>query len=496
MQLFDSETDDAIPSASPTPVFNSSDSSPRQSDAETMNRLPKRAPKSNPSQGFAPVLKNPRFLILWAGGIFSQLADKFYLVLMISLIATHYQEADQSISGWVSAIMIANTIPAVLVGSVAGVYVDRWLKKQVLVISNLLRGAFVLVIPLLLWLVREQTLAVPLGWLPDGLRNWHYRLQGEFNLPFGFFLLLVITFLVSTLTQFFAPAEQSTLPLVVKRRHLLPANSLNTLTTMAVLIIGFAIGEPLLAFADSIFGTRAGQFDIGKVMIVGTFYIIAGLILIILRTNEKYVIPTAEQPHVWEDIRDGIRYLNKNHKVRNALIQLVILFCIFAALSVLAVSMAEKLPGLKASQFGFLLASCGAGMAVSAITLGYWGQKFSHTQLSLWGSLGMAAALIGLSLATKSLILAFAMTALLGIFAALVGVPMQTTLQADTPPEMRGKVFGLENNAVNIALSLPLAVAGIAETQFGLRPVLLALAVMAVIGGGFTWYVSGNLSKD
>jgi len=55
-------------------------------------------------------------------------------------------------------------------------------------------------------------------------------------------------------------------------------------------------------------------------------------------------------------------------------------------------------------------------MAVSAITLGYWGQKFSHTQLSLWGSLGMAEALIGLSLATKSLILAFAMTALLGHF--------------------------------------------------------------------------------
>ncbi len=69
-------------------------------------------------------------------------------------------------------------------------------------------------------------------------------------------------------------------------------------------------------------------------------------------------------------------------------------------------------------------------------------------------------------------------------------------VEADTPPEMRGKVFGLENNAVNIALSLPLAVAGIAETQFGLRPVLLALAVMAVVGGGFTWYVSRNLSKD
>jgi MFS family permease len=489
MQLFDSET-------TPSSSDRSADLSASESPTPPMNRSPKRPLKSSPSQGFAPVLNNPRFLILWGGQIFSQLADKFYLVLMISLIATHYQNANQSISGWVSAIMIANTIPAVLVGSVAGVYVDRWLKREVLVISNILRGSLVLGLLPLLWLARDQSLALPLGWLPDSLRHWNYRPQGAFNLPLGFCILLCVTFLVSTLTQFFAPAEQSTLALIVKRRHLLPANSLNTLTTMAVLIVGFAIGEPLLAFADSLVGTRAGEWDLGKVIVVGGFYLIAGMILLLLRTGEKYLIPTAEQPHVFQDIRDGIRYLNENHKVRNALIQLVILFSIFAALSVLAVSMAEKLPGLKASQFGFLLASCGVGMAIGAIGLGYWGQRFSHVQLSLWGSMGMAGSLIGLSLATQSLILAFSMTALLGCFAALVGVPMQTTLQADTPPEMRGKVFGLENNAVNIALSFPLAVAGIAETQFGLRSVLWSLAVMAVIGGVFTGYVSRNSLVD
>jgi sugar phosphate permease len=54
----------------------------------------------------------------------------------------------------------------------------------------------------------------------------------------------------------------------------------------------------------------------------------------------------------------------------------------------------------------------------------------------------------------------------------------------------------LENNAVNIALSFPLAVAGIAETQFGLRSVLWSLAVMAVIGGVFTGYVSRNSLVD
>ena len=75
------------------------------------------------------------------------------------------------------------------------------------------------------------------------------------------------------------------------------------------------------------------------------------------------------------------------------------------------------------------------------------------------------------------------------LFGAFVGVPMQTTIQADTPAAMRGKVFGLQNNAVNIALSLPLALAGIAETIFGLRPVLLGLGVLAIAGGWLTWYI-------
>jgi len=54
---------------------------------------------------------------------------------------------------------------------------------------------------------------------------------------------------------------------------------------------------------------------------------------------------------------------------------------------------------------------------------------------------------------------------------------------------MRGKVFGLQNNAVNIALSLPLAVAGIAETWLGLPTVLVLLAIFALIGSILTFSV-------
>jgi len=81
-------------------------------------------------QGFLPVLKNPNFLALWGGQVFCQLADKVYLVLMIAFIDTRFQSEGSSISGWVSALMMTFTIPAVLFGSLAGVFVDRWAKKK------------------------------------------------------------------------------------------------------------------------------------------------------------------------------------------------------------------------------------------------------------------------------------------------------------------------------------------------------------------------------
>ena len=64
--------------------------------------------------------------------------------------------------------------------------------------------------------------------------------------------MLLLTFLVSTLTQFFAPAEQAVIPLIVEKPYLLSANSLYTTTMMASVIIGFAMGDPLLELADSL----------------------------------------------------------------------------------------------------------------------------------------------------------------------------------------------------------------------------------------------------
>lgn len=430
------------------------------------------SPEEPSRQGFIPVLKNRNFLALWSGQLFSQLADKIYLVLMIILIENRLGMPDEGTGIWASAIMIAFTIPAVLFGSVAGVFVDRWPKKGVLVATNLLRGILVWAIPVGLWFTQD--------WV------------SIYQLPMGFYLLLAITFGVSTLTQFFAPAEQAVIPLVVKRHDLLSANSLYTTTMMASLIIGFAVGDPLLALTDTLVARLGIGWDFVKELVVGTSYAIAGLLLLLLKTGESTEAPEGETPHVFSDLRDGLRYVKHHRRVRNAMIQLVILFSVFAALAVLAVRLAEILPGLKTSQFGFLLAAGGVGLACGAAILGHWGQVFTHNRLSLYGSFGVAGALVGLSLFTHNLWMALLMTTLLGAFGAMVGIPMQTTIQAETPEEMRGKVFGLQNNAINIALSLPLALAGIAETWLGLRPVFVSLSIIAIAGGFLNWYISGT----
>ncbi len=433
-------------------------------------------PEVKEDRGFKPVLQNPRFLTLWGGQIFSQLADKVYLVMAIAIIASTFQTADEPISTWVSPVTIAFTIPAVLFGSLAGVYVDRWSKKAVLVFSNLLRGLFVLVLPLLLWVAQGQALLSNLSW--------------------GFATLLGITLLVSTLTQFFAPAEQAVIPLIVPKQDLLAANSLYTTTMMALLIVGFAVGEPLLDFSDRTVASFGLPGDVGKEILVGGAYVIAGLILIALNTEERDRDRNQAEAHPLQDIWEGIQYLGKNQRVRNALIQLILLFSVFAALVVLAVSMADKIPQLEADQFGILLATTGVGMGISAAVVGNLGQKFSNAWLSFVGSVGTALALIGLSFATQNLWLALSMTALMGAFAALIGIPMQTTIQEQTPADMRGKVFGLQNNAVNIALSLPLVLAAEAEARFGLATVILSLAVVTLIGGVFTWVLALNQIKD
>jgi predicted MFS family arabinose efflux permease len=404
--------------------------------------------------GFRALLKNRAFMVLWFGQLLSQIADKVFFVLLISLLES-YKSPPAFANSMRSILMVAFTLPAILFGSAAGIFVDRFPKKQMMIGTDVIRAVLILLIPLL---------------------------------PKQFFILLVITFLISSVTQFFAPAEQAAIPLLVRRENLMSANALFTTTMMGSLIVGFAIGEPLLSFVK----TWAG--DSSQEVFVFVLYMAAAVSSLFIKIKEPKISKNTLTIHPLKDLQEGLRYLWKNRLVRNALLQLTILYSVFAALTVLAFSLAERI-GLKSTQFGFLLAAAGVGLVLGAGILGHWGDRFHHKPLPLIGFLSMAFVLAVFTF-TQQIWLGLALSGLLGLGASLIGVPMQTAVHASTEESMRGKVFGFQNNVVNIALSVPLAVAGPLTDRVGLEIVLIGMSILVAVAGIWAWHNTRKVLQD
>ncbi len=409
------------------------------------------------NNGFSVLLKSRNFMLLWIGQLVSQLGDKVFFVLMIALLENYSPPAGLTENSMYSTLMVVFTIPAILFGSAGGVFVDRFPKKIIMVGSDFIRGALVLCLPLL---------------------------------PREFVILLLLAFAISTITQFFAPAEHAALPLIVRKECLMAANALFSSTMMTAMIVGFAVGEPILTWSKNWIAA-----DYGQELVVAAFYISSAVIMLPIRFKEpKKLLDSQGSIHPWVDFKEGLRYLKKNVLVLNAMLQLVTLYCVFAALTVLTIRLAAEF-GLKEKQFGFFLAAAGIGIVTGAGILGHWNHKLHRKPLPLIGFLVMALVL-GVFTFTHNLVLALGLCASLGIGASFIYVPMQTLIQQRTPHSMHGKVFGFQNHAVNIALSAPLAIAGPLTDAFGLRPVLVGMSLIVAGVGVWAWKNTRRVLKD
>ncbi len=419
------------------------------------------------SNGFRALLKNGPFMALWIGQLVSQIADKIFFILLIALVAEYQAEAAPGFANSMrSAAMVAFTLPAILFGSGAGIFVDRFSKKQTMIASNVIRELLIIALAL----AHDQ-----------------------------FFILLSITFLISTVTQFFAPAEQAAIPLVVKNEELISANAMFTASMMGALIVGMIIGSPLLHLASRWWG------DYGPEILVGGLYLLSAFIIRFMRTKEtRRIIDKKIAIHPLTDLKAGLRYLKQNRLVSNAMLQLTILYSVFAALTVLAIELAQEIGLNGPGEFSFLLGAAGVGMVFGAGILGYFGDRLHNKPLPLLGFLMMSFVLAMFTLTTKTW-LGLGLSIFLGVGAAFIGVPMQTVIQRQTPEHMRGTVFGFENNAVNIALSLPLAIAGpltdavgnaLGSDDAGLRVVLLGMSIVVSASGVWAWRNTRDVLQD
>jgi MFS family permease len=412
---------------------------------------------SNPMEavGFVAVLRRRDFRNLWGAQAASQLADKF---LMFSLIVVVYNLTKASSTE--SLLMIAYTLPSVVLSAPAGVWADRHDKRTLMLMTNVVRAGLVLLIPL--------SQFVP------GIHGQVWP-------------LIVVTLLFSAVGQVFAPAEAASIPFLVNRDQIMTATSL----FMTTVIVTLVVGVPLGTLSIKLFGDMA-PFYIGS----GLFAVAAlGIwrISTSLRATQETAAPKTD---VLRELREGIVILGRNPALRIALgqltLSLVVVFTVFVLGPAYMRNVLERAP----EDTYLVLIPATLGMVASAVVLGRagaWRLSRAHTLL---GALVLGGAtLVGLGVfpvlwrhVGAKVLLTPSAVVLAGLFGCALGallIPAFTVLQERTTEETRGRIFGGIFTVINAAVALPLLLAGGLSDAFGVGRTVAGLGALLLLGAVF-----------
>jgi MFS family permease len=405
------------------------------------------------------LINNANFSRLWAAQGLSQIAQNmlnFALIIRVFDLAQGTRLANVS----VALVILSFGVPSIFFAAAAGVYVDHWNRKHVLVIANLLRALLVLG-----YLFVEHNLA----------------------------LVLLLSFLISSITQFFAPAEAASIPVLVGKKNLLRANSLFIFTMYASFMVGYASSAPVIGM----FGSK-GPYFLTSIMFLLATLLVAGLPSMKSRKRQAVKFWSLIKMTRHEVVQNW-HIIRTNHKLSFPILQLTITQAIVGVILALAPALSLavlKTPIQNASQV--LIIPAGLGMILGVVAVGKLASKYPRIRLISVSLIIAAATLFMLGLsgllhrsigghsATIAQIGAYVALLLivLGFMNAVVSSAAQTLLQENTTDETRGKVFGALNMMVNIAATLPILFAGILADLTGVTKVVgfigFALLVFAI----------------
>jgi Na+/melibiose symporter-like transporter len=338
--------------------------------------------------------------------------------------------------------LLASFVPQTLVGSVAGVFVDRWSPRRTMVVSNL--GLAAGLLPLLL--VRSPGTS----WLVFLVLAWEGVIQ-----------------------QFFAPAEQKAVPLLVDSEQLLRVNALNSQNRDLSRLIGSAIGGTVVAVLGiaAVVAIDAGSFVIAAAMITR------------LRLAPHPVSVDARDSKVSERLRtlraewsDGIRVLASTRVLRAMLIFIAITSVGEGTMGALfAPFVRSELHG-SGTDYGIINSLQAVGGIAGALTVTALGDRLEPGVLL--GRAALAFGFIDLAIFLYPLIAhtvwpAEVLMVIVGVPGAFIVACSMTLLQRHTADRHRGRVFGALGAVEGIAVVVGTAAAGVLAQSIGIVPVLV-----------------------
>lgn len=425
------------------------------------------APARDADSSAASVLRNGNFLRLWLAQLVTQVGGNMVLYGLTVLI---YSATNSNAA--VSVLLLTFLVPAVIFSAVAGVYVDRWDRRLVLIVTNLLRAAAFTAI----FFVQDQIL-----------------------------LVYLLNIFISTVTTFFGPAEAAMIPVIVRRDQLMPANGVFTLTLNAAFALGFALFGPLVV-------TVAGAPAL-ILLVAGTYLVAAALCVALpaspppVRAAVDSAVHEAELAvsSTFAQLREGLQYIREHRNIGWSLTYLAITASLIGVLGVLGPDFATESLGLAPKDFVVVVLPLGGGIVVGILLLNAYGRLLPRRRLIesglitfgvLLGLLSVAGPItrvlqgvhttppiIDLSAFVSLLAVVILIAFLAGVSYAVIAIPSQTQLQEDLPAEVRGRVFGVLNMLVSVASFLPIIVVGPIADFFGTSRVILVVGTLVLLSG-------------
>lgn len=418
-------------------------------------------------QSTGSIWANREFMLLWVAQAISQTAQNavWYGILVM------VQNKSNS-SAHMGLAITTLVLPSVLFGLLAGVYVDRWDKRLVLIASNGLRVAIVLA----------------------------YMATGD-----RLALVYAVNFLFATVSQFFGPAEGAFIPAVVGRRELLQANSLFHLTFISSQLAGLVLVGPLVV--------KLAGVD-GLLVSVAVLFAVCTALVWPLPTLGA-TRPTVGEPGavasalggVWADVKEVARFFHSDRQVSLSVIQWTLGAILSVVIAMLAPGFAVKVLNVRAEDSVVLLAPAGVGMVVATALMSRLSLRLNKQATITCGLMvvGMVLLLLGIldalwpvafgamgSLAEMSnlagligVVMSLALVA--GVAFVAIIVPSQTLIQERAPLGLRGRVIAIALMLGNVITILPLVFLGTLADLIGVDHtfVLLGLAVLVVAAASF-----------
>jgi MFS family permease len=393
------------------------------------------------------LLRNRDFVLAWTGGLVSMLGG---WALWIALPLHVYETTGSALM--TSAVVATVLVPGVLLGSIAGVYVDRWNRKTTLVVANLLLT--VATLPLLL--ATDESLL------------W---------------VVFPLVFFSEVLEQFTGPAENAFLPRLVAEEDLVAANSLNSLNNNLARLGGPAIGGALYAV-----GGLSGVVIADAI----SFLVAAGLLASVRTSGAIEAVGDATDAavrrwrRVWQEWRDGLAVVRSSRAVS-------VVFSVRAITSlgegVFAVMFAvwvREVLEAGVPQLGVLQTSQAVGGLIGGLLVAFAGRRLVPERLYGVGLLLFGVfdlLLFNYPLLLDGVWIGSALMILVGIPGASVGTAQTTILQTHVADAYRGRVFGSLATSSALLMLAGTLLAGAVGDRLGAIALLNVQGSVYVVAG-------------